>query len=65
MKQYTIHYGNVPYKAKTVFSWTEAGKFMKSVLDDGGIVRSVSKEYAEEVDAREALVKSVDIIGDR
>lgn len=62
MKQYTIHYGNVPYKSKTVNSWSEAVKFMKTHLDGGMTVRSVSKEY---VDERDALVKSVDIIGDR
>lgn len=66
MKQYTIHYGNtVPYKSKTVTSWTESVKFMKSLLDDGAIVRSVSKEYVDDVDERDTLVKSVDIIGDR
>lgn len=66
MKQYTIHYGNkVPYKSKTVTSWTESVKFMKSLLDDGGIVRSVTKEYVDDADCRDTLVKSVDIIGDR
>ena len=45
MKQYTVNYGStVPYPNKTFGSWQAAVAFMKTQLDAGMIVRSVSKE---------------------
>jgi hypothetical protein len=45
MKHYNVYYGStVPFLNKTFRSWKEAVAFMKTQLDAGVIVRSVSKE---------------------
>lgn len=48
MKQYNVYYGNVPYQNKIFTSWREAVTFMKTQLDAGVTVHSVSKEYIED-----------------
>ena len=65
MKQYSVFYGEVPYKQMTFRSYAHASAFIKQQLDAGVTIRSVSKEEAEYVDFREQLVRSGDIIGDR
>ena len=65
MKQYTVNYGTVPYQQRSFRNYTDASAFIKQQLDLGMIVRSVSKEECESIDARDQLVRSVDIIGDR
>jgi hypothetical protein len=44
MKQYNVWYGAVPFQNKTFGSWRAAVAFMKTQLDAGVIVRSVTKE---------------------
>lgn len=51
MKQYKVFYGSPPFENKTFTSWKEVCVFMKSLLDAGVIVRSVTKEeiYKEQI----------------
>ena len=44
MKQYNVWYGAVPFQNKTFTSWRAAVAFIKTQLDAGVIVRSVTKE---------------------
>jgi hypothetical protein len=44
MKQYKVFYGAPPFKNKTFKSWRDLCVFMKTLLDAGMIVRSVTKE---------------------
>lgn len=48
MKQYNVWYGSVPFQNKTFTSWRATVAFMKTLLDAGVIVRSVTKEEVYE-----------------
>jgi hypothetical protein len=48
MKQYNVFYGSPPFSNKTFRSWRDACVFMKTLLDAGVIVRSVTKEQVSE-----------------
>jgi hypothetical protein len=48
MTQYNVFFGAVPFQNKTFTSWRSAVVFMKSQLDAGVIIRSVSKEEVSE-----------------
>jgi len=64
---YSVWYGSVPYKQKIFTRYSDASNFIKDQIDDGYIIHSVYKEWAEadDIDQRDGLVKTVDIIGDR
>jgi hypothetical protein len=48
MKQYNVFYGSPPFSNKTFRSWRDACVFMKTLLDAGVTVRSVTKEQVSE-----------------
>lgn len=62
---YSVWYGKVPYNQKIFAKYSDASGFIKEQIDAGYIIHSVHKEWVEDVDYRDRLVKSVDIIGDR
>lgn len=64
-KQYVVHYGSVPYPSKSFSSFAEASAFIKETLDAGQQIHSVSKEYTDDADYRDTLIRSIDIEGDR
>jgi hypothetical protein len=63
---YSVWFGNAPNRQQKVFvKWTDVVKYIKKEVDSGSIIHSIQKEWAEDFDYGDRLVKALDVIGDR
>ena len=59
---YSVWFGTAPNRQQKVFvTWADAMKFIKKEVDSGFVIHSIQKEWAEEFDYGDRLVKALDV----